>query len=104
MKVGIDFDGVICEREGIPRKTDFFDCPPTQNCENALKFLLKQGYDLYVFTNRDPKEWKKIQEWMKLNELPKLRVTNIKEPATSVYIDDRAVRFTCWLDICKLFG
>jgi thiamine monophosphate kinase len=104
MKIGIDFDGVIVERYGIPRKDNFDNCPPTENCEDALRWLKRQGHELYIFTNRLPEEWKKIDNWLKMNQLPKIRISNIKDKDTSVYIDDRAIRFTNWMDICKYFG
>jgi hypothetical protein len=104
MKVALDFDGVICERYGLPRPMDFRDCPPTENCEQAIKFLIKQGHDLYILTRRDKKDWKKMEDWMKANNLHKIRISNTKEADTAILIDDRAIRFTNWLDICKYFG
>ncbi|MBU1092568.1 hypothetical protein KJ836_02785 [Patescibacteria group bacterium] len=101
-RLAIDFDGVLCDRYGIPRSVDWFDCPPTVNAVDAIKYLDK-SYDLYVCTNRRRKEWPKIKEWLKDWGFPDLKVTNKKLIGTIAYVDDRAIRFTNWLDITKYF-
>jgi hypothetical protein len=103
MKIAIDFDGVIVERHGIPRELGYTDCPPTKDCIDAVRWLKNQGHDLYIFTSREKEQWKDIQKWLRKNGLPRLPITNTKIHAT-IYLDDRAIRFTTWLDFCKLFG
>ena len=104
MKIAVDFDGVLCERYGIPTRGNFYDSPPTEDAVEAIKLLKKLGYELYIFTNRDPKEYPLMKKWLKEQGFPSLRITNIKEIGTSTYIDDRAIRFTNWQDIRKYFG
>jgi thiamine monophosphate kinase len=101
MKIGIDFDGVIVERNEIPRETDFFLCRPTENALKAIKWL-REKHEVYVCTSR--REVDKIKRWLNQYGFPPLRITNWKEEGTHIYLDDRAVRFTTWLDFCKLMG
>jgi len=103
MKYGIDFDGVLCERYSIPTKGKFVDCPSTEDAVEAVKALRHAGHELYIFTNRQKKDWKAIEKWLKEQGFPKLRITNQKESKTTVYLDDRAVRFSNWKDFCKLY-
>jgi len=100
MRVGIDFDGTLCKREGIPRAREFADSLPMENALEAVKELSKK-FELYVFTNRKDKEL--IELWLHSYGFPPLRVTSRKLSKTIAYIDDRAIRFTNWLDICKYF-
>ena len=101
-KLALDFDGVICERYGIPTKGKFEDCPPMEGAVEAIK-LLRKDHELYIFTNRDEKDWKKMEKWLADNDIAKIRITNKKELGTVVYLDDRAIRFTSWKDFCKMF-
>jgi 5'(3')-deoxyribonucleotidase len=100
-KLGLDFDGVICKRDGIPRQKCFLDCPPMDNAVEAIKELGKK-YELYVLTNREDLDL--VREWLKVNKFPKMLVTNSKQLDTQAYIDDRALRFTNWLDTTKYFS
>jgi len=101
-KYAIDFDGVLCDRQGLPRVGSFKDCAPNDYAVEAIKCLRRNHHEFYILTNREEKEWKDIYEWLKYNGFPKMRITNIKEKGTTIYLDDRAVRFTNWLDFCKL--
>lgn len=100
MNIAIDFDGVICKREGIPTIRDWSNAKPMEGALDAINLLRQQGKKIWVFTSNPEPE--KVKEWLKENGFPKLRVTNIKEPA-HVFIDDRAIRFTNWQDIRKYF-
>lgn len=101
MMYGIDFDGVLCEREGIPRVKSIKGCKPVKDALQAVKWIMEQGHTVYIFTNRDADE---VIKWMDKWKFPWIPVHNIKLPDTTMYIDDRAVRFTNWQDICKLLG
>ena len=103
MKIGIDFDGVLADGKGIPRKHGFMNWKPKEYAVEAVKFLQGLGYECYVLTARKEGEWPGIGKWLKKYKFPKMRITNKKMKAV-VYIDDRAIRFTNWQDICKLFG
>ncbi len=101
MRIAVDFDGVICRRAGIPRKKSIFDDPPQDDALEAVKWLMESGHELYIFSNRDEDD---ILIWLKQNNFPLLEITNRKKPNTSIYLDDRAIRFTSWLDFTKYVG
>ena len=103
MRLSLDFDGVICERNEIPRKKNWRKCKPMKLAKEGIWTLL-ENYEVYILTNRPEEEWDDIYKWLLKNGFPSLLVTNKKLPNTFAYIDDRAIRFTNWLDICKYFG
>lgn len=104
MKLAIDFDGVIINRQGFPRHEDILKDPPVEGALDAIKWLKKQSHEIYICTARDPWEWPTVASWLKHYKFPWLRITNIKENGTTIFLDDRAVRFTNWLDFTKLIG
>ncbi len=102
MKVAIDFDGVICKSEGIP--TDKFvwaKREPVYQALEAVNHLINVGHTIWIFTSNPEPE--KVREWMDAHNFPKIKVTNIKEPA-HIYIDDRGLRFTNWQDMRRYLG
>ncbi len=102
--IGVDFDGVICSRPGIPRQGDFMVDKPTKDALEAIWWLEEQGFKPYVFTNRGEKQWSEIEYWMYGHGFPRLNITNRKLKGTNIYLDDRAIRFTNWQDVCKYLG
>lgn len=101
MKIAVDFDGVICQRMGIPRKPSIENTVPVADSKKALEWLIREGHDPYILTNREQQE---VYDWLDRWQFPPISVTNMKQPETVLYIDDRAVRFTNWQDVCKLIG
>jgi len=102
-RIAIDFDGVLIDREGVPRKPDVENDRPHKHAQEAVKTLQDLGYECYILTARGKDEWPSIKEWLWRWEFPEMEVTNRKTNAVA-YIDDRAIRFTNWLDITKYFG
>lgn len=103
IKIAIDFDGVLCDLEGIRRPHEFSNCKSKKDAREALDWLEEKGYDFYIFTSRPEVEWYLIRDWLYKNGFKQQIITNIKKDAT-IYLDDRAVRFTSWQDFCKLLG
>ncbi len=104
-KIAIDFDGTICDRKGIPRKDDYMADKPTKDALEAVWWLFKQGFEPYILTNRRITQWPGIRYWLFMNGFPSLKITNRKLPKTTMYIDDRAIRFeNNWQSICKMLG
>lgn len=101
-RVGIDFDGTLCKRKGIPRKGDYLLAKPQKNALEAMWWLQDNGYEPYVITAR--KEKTGIELWLFWHGFPLMEVTNRKKYGTIMYIDDRALRFTNWQDVIKYFG
>lgn len=99
MKIAIDWDGVIAQNRGIPTIKIMPSLMP--GAKETIEILLKLGHEVYVLTNRADTQKEMVEKWLKKYSFPKLRVTNIKERGTTVYIDDRAIRFTSWQDIRK---
>ena len=98
MIIGIDFDGVLAE-EGIERSSDLQK--PREGALEAVVFLRNLGYECFVLTSRT--EFDKIKEWLVEWGFPEMEVTNVKKKALA-YIDNQAIRFTSWKDICRYFG
>lgn len=69
----------------------------------ALHWFIKQGHEPYILTARKEGEFPKITAWLTKHHFPTLEVTNVKKNGTLALIDDRAIRFTNWLDITKYF-
>lgn len=102
MKIAIDFDGVICQRNGIPTiRNSWWEDKPVEGALDSINLLLKMKYKVWIFTSNP--EMHKVMEWLNRHNFPELEVTNIKKPA-HIFIDDRAIRFTNWQDIRKYFA
>ena len=104
VKIGIDWDGVMVKRKGIPTEPAdkaWMDTP-IEGARETISLLTANGVDCYVLTNRPKGDWKRIKQWLEFWKFPSLRITNTKEDKTTIYLDDRAVRFTTWNDFRKL--
>lgn len=95
----IDFDGVIHSYEKGWNGGKIYG-KPVANSLKAVKKLIKEGYRVVVFTSRENLE--EVEKWLKKNKFPKIEVTNKKIPSFAI-IDDRAIRFTNWVDVLKYF-
>ena len=101
MRLAVDFDGTIIKHNTIPTRQDWWLDYPQENAKEVLMRWLKH-HDIYIYTNRPKKDWKKIKQWLTWHGFPQIRISNKKELGTHLYIDDRAYRFTNWLDMSKL--
>jgi len=97
--ISIDFDGVICDRPGIPRKGDYMADKPMKDALEAIWWLERHDFKPYVLTNRTKKEWPGIRYWMHMHGFPELKITNRKLIGTTIYLAKWAIRFTNWRDI-----
>jgi hypothetical protein len=68
--------------------------PPMPGAVEGMKRLAVRN-EVVIFTARggDPRH---VEEWLRYYGIPFSRVTNIKEAAFDVILDDRAIRFTSW--------
>ena len=101
MKIAIDFDGVVCKREGIPTLANWTKTKPVEGALNSIILLQELGHEVWILTSNPDLD--AVNKWLSVNNFPRLEVTNIRRPA-NVYIDDRAIRFTNWQDIRKYFS
>ena len=102
-KISVDFDGTLVRRSGVPTRGEAWDCEPTKDAVETINLFHKEGHDLYILTARDKSDFDSVKKWLKKHGFPPLRVTNKKEKETSIYLDDRAIRFINWNDFRKLF-
>jgi hypothetical protein len=103
-RISIDFDGVLANRPSIPRKGDYMLAKPNKNALEAIWWLQDNNFNPYIQTARGKNERTGIELWLFWHGFPLLEVTNRKKSGTIAYIDDRAIRYTNWLDIIKYFG
>lgn len=90
-RILLDFDGVLHDYHGW---NGGVIGEPLPRARGAC-FILERHYELVVFTSRENHE--EILAALKRWGFPKMRVTNLKEPAF-LQIDDRALCFTEWTD------
>ena len=103
MKIGVDFDGVIVKRRGIPTTSDVWSDPPMDRAVDSLWLFFNNKIDFYILTNRYEGEWLQIKAWLEKWNFPPVKlITNVKQKDTTIYLDDRAYRFTSWNDFRKL--
>ena len=95
-RIQVDFDGVLMQYEGWQDGSCYGD--PMPGARDALLKMKMLGFMPYICTARP--DLSLIYDWLVRWDFPSIEVTNIKLPAT-MYIDDRAVRFTSWVDIMK---
>lgn len=90
----VDFDGTIAKYFGwVPNETNI-QREPTEGARRAL-YILSNDFELVCFTTRDPAP---VREWLSRYGFPKMRVTNVKEPAFLI-LDDRGLLFEgVWTD------
>jgi len=87
----VDFDGVIHRYSKGWHDGTAYD-EPMPGALDALEDLIERGYEVVIFSTRDAEQ---IAKWMITWEFPRLRITNIKEPALAI-IDDRAIQHISW--------
>lgn len=105
--IALDFDGVIHRYSKGWQDGVIYD-PPVDGAVEAWFQLMDNDYALAVFTCR--KDLDPVRLWMhkhfdferRIGNFYEPLITNIK-PSAIAYIDDRAVRFTNWNDVRKLF-
>jgi hypothetical protein len=90
--IAIDFDGVLHKYSKGWRNGEIYD-EPMEGAVGACKLLIERGYNLVVFTVR--KNTRAVEEWLRKNGFPEMKVTNQK-PKAVAYIDDRGIRFQSW--------
>lgn len=94
--IAIDFDHTIHDAAN-PIKGRRMG-PPMDGAKEAIE-KLRQKHKIVIFTVwGDVKGRKTIADWMNYYKIPYDEITNIKPNAT-VFIDDRAIRFTSWEEV-----
>jgi hypothetical protein len=99
--IALDWDGVLIDHPPNISFEEILTYPPMPFAVKVLTYLRRTGLKFYVLTARKDEELPAIRKWLKNNGFWKMEVTNKKQEAT-LYLDDRAYRFTNWIDIGKL--
>ncbi|MDD5219993.1 MAG: hypothetical protein PHV11_05485 [Candidatus Bipolaricaulis sp.] len=99
--IALDWDGVLIDHPPNISWEEILTYPPMEGAVKVINYMSRNGADFYVLTSRDDDKLLDIRLWMEKHGFPPMEVTNKKKHA-SLYIDDRAVRFTNWEDISKL--
>jgi hypothetical protein len=99
-RLALDFDGVLHRYSRGWHDGTCYDVP-VEGAEEACRELASAGWELVVVTAREDQQ--AIRNWLSEWAFPPMEVTSQKVPAVA-YVDDRAVRFTNWPDIRKLWA
>ena len=104
--IAVDFDGVIHKYSKGWEDGSIYD-EPIEGAIEALIELNRKGYDVVVFSTREPEPMQKwffkwYNELYPNCEIFQIKFTNKKPPAIA-YIDDRGIRFTNWRDMLNYF-
>lgn len=101
-----DFDGVIFPFSNGWGNGELYE-PPMPNAMKMLSKLYSQGYRLIIFTVYSRVRRKKnIIKWIEHymgDDYFEYTITDRKPREVLAFIDDRAIRFTNWIDIVKYF-
>lgn len=89
--ISIDLDGVLNTYAGSKDYKEDYIMPPREGAYDFLK-ALHENFDIEIFTVRDVKL---TNSWLSQNNLARfvVKVTNIKNPFSTIILDDRALNF-----------
>ena len=87
-RIGIDFDGTLCQYDGWHSDHSALGEPVIGALESCQ--LLAEDYELVVITARE--ELEPVEKWLRQHDFPPMEVTRTKLGCL-VLIDDRCVRF-----------
>ncbi len=102
--IAIDFESVLVNRKGIPTEPAYcaWGDKPMKRSIDALWLFTKRDIKFYIHTARPDSDFPKIRKWLeKWGYSPDVMITREKQPDTTIYLDDRAFRFTSWKDFYK---
>ncbi len=89
---GVDLDGTLAYYD---RNSPFDEIgDPVPDMLTLVKELINNGIRVKIFTARaqDPEQKPIIREWLKVNGLPELEITNIKDYNMQWLLDDRCIQ------------
>lgn len=95
--IAFDFDGVLAKYDGWEGYQHLGE--PIDGMRKVLQQLKSDGWKIIIYTTRGNAE---IAEWCKkydmlydyINMNPEIQGQNPGKPVASIYVDDRAIRFT----------
>lgn len=104
--LAFDFDGVIFPFSNGWSGGELYEAPAPYAMQMLSK-LYQHGYEIIIFTVYSRVRRKKdIMKWISHymgDDYFEYKITDRKPREVLAFIDDRAIRFTNWLDIVKYF-
>jgi GH24 family phage-related lysozyme (muramidase) len=90
--IAVDLDGTLAKYTTWKGATNIGQ--PIPEMVNRVKKWIKSGKTVVIFTARanDPKAVAAIKKWLQKNDLPILKITNVKSPNIEEFWDDRAIQ------------
>lgn len=90
--IAVDLDGTLAHYTSWKGPTNIGK--PIPKMLNRVKQWISDGKNVVIFTARanDPKAVAAIKKWLKENDLPDLKITNVKTPDIEEIWDDRAIQ------------
>ena len=104
--ISVDFDGVIHRYAKGWHDGTIYDVP-VEGCQDALKRMVESGYRIFITSSRvNHQDAQVVVDWLEAHGMHNGEhwhgITRNKVSAIA-YIDDRAVRFTNWTDMVKMW-
>lgn len=93
----VDMDGTICEERPTFERSLAKLLP---GAVEGVKRLKNRGYFIVVYTARGWAEYSMTKQWLEDNGIW-FDLLLCGKPHGDIWIDDRAVRFEDWEDICN---
>lgn len=90
--IGVDLDGTLAHHDSSSSYTKVGR--PVPDMLLLVKRMINHGIRIKIFTARaeDPKQHPIIQKWLKVNGLPELEITNVKDFNMIRLYDDRCIQ------------
>jgi len=88
--IGVDLDGTLAHYTSWKEQGNNLGAP-IKPMVNRVRQWLAEGIDVRIFTARSGQD-EMIQDWLLKAGLPRLRITNQKDPAMMALWDDRCVQ------------
>lgn len=96
----IDIDGVICKEIGDNTFENVRNAVLIQDAKEAVNGLYNSGNTVVLYTARRWNLFEDTKKWLDDNGVL-YHTLLCGKPASNVWIDDRAFRFTDWKDILE---
>jgi hypothetical protein len=100
MIIACDFDDTLMNTKNIAK--GYRMGRPEAEAVLSMQKLNKEGHTLIIFTGRAVQEErvrKAVEDWLVYFDIPFHGITNIKNPAVDVFVDDRGLRFHSWAQV-----
>ena len=97
MRLIIDMDGTICTEE---RQFSRSLAKPNKGAIESINKLYNEGHTIVIYSARTWQEYEMTKDWLlkyKINHHELI----LGKPIGDYWIDDRAIKFTNWVEVSK---